>query len=113
MSTKVRLLNPKTGNTIELEGMTLYKCFLAFRYWPFPLFTMGRPIMGLTGVALIVTAIVFGLVIDDGEAIGVFAALVYISLGIYFVFNINTMRTRFYLENGWVNAPRIVDADRG
>ena len=58
--------------------------------------------MGLTGVALIVIAI--GALSDDREGIATFAAVVYVSLGIYFSVNRNKMVIQFYLENGWVQA---------
>ena len=106
MSKKVRLLNKKTGKTIELDSgrLSFFTFLLNMRYWFAGLFTIGRPIMGLTGVALIVIAIVFGAVIDGGKGIATFAAVVYISLGIYCSVNRNKMLIQFYLENGWVQA---------
>jgi hypothetical protein len=106
MSNKVRLLYKKTGKTIELDNgrLSFFPFLLNMRYWFAGLFTIGRPIMGLTGVALIVIVIVFGAVIDDGKGIATFAAVVYISLGIYCSVNRNKMLIQFYLENGWVHA---------
>lgn len=105
MSTKVRMLNTTTGKSVDLDGMTLYKCLLAFRYWPVLLFTTGRPLMGLTGVALIVIAIVFGAMIDGEKIIAAFAGLSYVFLGVYFSVNQNKLLVRFYLKHGWVRAP--------
>jgi hypothetical protein len=106
MSKKVRLLNKKTGKTIELDSgrLSFFTFLLNMRYWFAGLFRIGRPIMGLTGVALIVIVIVFGAVIDDGKGIATFAAVVYISLGIYCSVNRNKMLIQYYLKNGWVQA---------
>jgi hypothetical protein len=106
MSKKVRLLNKNTGKTIELDNgrLRFFTFLLNMRYWFVGLFTIGRPIMGLTGVALIVIAIIFGAVIDDGKGIAAFAAVVYISLGVYCSVNRNKMLIHYYLQNGWVQA---------
>lgn len=106
MSKKVRLLNKKTGKTIELDSgrLSFFSFLFNMRYWFAGLFRIGRPIMGLTGVALVVVVIVFGAVIDDGKGIAAFALVVYISLGIYCSVNRNKMLIQFYLENGWVDA---------
>ena len=106
MSKKIRLLNKKTGKTIELDNGPLgfFTFLLNMQYWFVGLFTIGRPIMGLIGVALIMVAIVFGAVIEDGKGIAALAAVVYISLGIYCSVNRNKMLIQFYLSNGWVQA---------
>lgn len=97
------MLNTKTQQVIDINPIINSIGFLrAARFWFVSAFGLGRPIMGLVGVALIAAVLVFGAVLDNGKPVATVAALAYIALGFYFAFNRRHMMVQQYLKRGWV-----------
>lgn len=105
MTKRVHMLNTKTRQVIEIDQNINFLGFLrAARFWFVAAFGLGRPMMGLVGVALIAAVLVFGAVLDNGKPVATAAALAYIALGFYFAINRRNMLVRQYLKRGWVRA---------